>query len=63
MTVEDFASHHDHLKFIGLTAASVTTAAATQNGVTGLMVTYDAAQDSVFLAHVTKLATTDFVFA
>ncbi|MFZ4411236.1 MAG: hypothetical protein ACOYOH_28105, partial [Paracraurococcus sp.] len=62
-TIEDFTSGKDHLKFVGLHATDVTTKAATQNGVTGLLVTYDAAHDSVFLAHVTKLATADSVFA
>ena len=62
-TIEDFTSGKDHLKFVGLHVTDVTTKAATQNGVTGLLVTYDAAHDSVFLAHVTKLATADSVFA
>jgi hypothetical protein len=40
-----------------------TTKAATEGGVSGLLVTYDTAGDSVFLAHVTKLAAADMLFA
>jgi Ca2+-binding RTX toxin-like protein len=63
VTVRDFASGQDHLKFIGVTAANITTRIVTENGVQGLRVTYDAANDSVFLANVTKLAASDMVFA
>ena len=63
VTVEDFASGKDHLKFLGLHASDVSTKAATEGGVSGLLVTYDTAHDSVFLAHVTKAVASDFVFA
>ncbi|WP_431266726.1 beta strand repeat-containing protein [Dankookia sp. P2] len=63
ITVEDFATGYDHLKFVGLTASGVTSKLATENGVAGLLVTYDAVGDSVFLAHATKLGATDMVFA
>ena len=63
VTVEDFASGHDHLQFLGLHASDITTKAATEAGITGLLVTYDTAHDSVFLGHVTKLAASDLVFA
>jgi hypothetical protein len=38
-------------------------AAATEGGVGGLLVTYDADGDSVFLAHVSKIAASDMIFA
>ena len=63
VTVEDFTSGTDRLKFVGLTKADVHTAAATEAGVAGLLVTYDSAGDSVFLAHVTKIAASDMLFA
>jgi hypothetical protein len=60
--IEDFASGSDKLRFTGIASGSVTTKLATENGVSGLKVTYDSAGDSVFLAHVTKLAAADMVF-
>jgi hypothetical protein len=63
VTIEDFSTGHDRLKFVGLTALGVTTKLATENGVSGLLVTYDTAGDSVFLAHATKLGAADMVFA
>lgn len=61
--IQDFASGTDKLQFTGLHASDIHTKAATEGGVSGLLVTYDAAGDSVFLAHVSKLAATDMVFA
>ncbi|RAI59627.1 carbohydrate-binding domain-containing protein [Roseicella frigidaeris] len=61
--IEDFATGADKLRFTGITSGSVTSKVATENGVSGLKVTYDSAGDSVFLAHVTKLAAADMVFA
>jgi hypothetical protein len=63
VTVEDFTSGTDKLKFVGLTKADVHMAAATEGGVGGLLVTYDADGDSVFLAHVSKIAASDMIFA
>ncbi|MDN3568529.1 hypothetical protein QWZ14_29480, partial [Paeniroseomonas aquatica] len=59
----DFASGTDRLKFIGLGKADIHTSAATEGGVAGLLVTYDAQGDSVFLAHVSKIAAADMLFA
>jgi hypothetical protein len=62
--IEDFTSGTDLLQFSGgLTKSGVTTKAATEGGVSGLLVTYDTAGDSVFLAHVTKIAAADMLFA
>jgi Ca2+-binding RTX toxin-like protein len=61
--IQDFTAGTDKLKFTGLTSADIHTKAATEGGVSGLLVTYDAAGDSVFLAHVTKLAAADMMFA
>ena len=61
--VQDFTAGTDKLKFTGLTSADIHTKAATEGGVSGLLVTYDTAGDSVFLAHVTKLAAADMMFA
>jgi hypothetical protein len=62
VTVEDFTSGTDKLKFMGLTKADIHMTAATEAGVSGLLVTYDAEGDSVFLAHVSKIATSDMIF-
>ncbi|WP_431270996.1 carbohydrate-binding domain-containing protein [Dankookia sp. P2] len=61
--IQDFTAGVDKLKFIGLTSADIHTKAATEGGVAGLLVTYDTAGDSVFLAHATKLAAADMLFA
>ncbi|MFC7473404.1 carbohydrate-binding domain-containing protein [Dankookia sp. GCM10030260] len=61
--IQDFTAGIDKLKFTGLTSADIHTKAATEGGVSGLLVTYDSAGDSVFLAHVTKLAAADMMFA
>ena len=61
--IQDFTAGVDKLKFTGLTSADISTKAATEGGVSGLLVTYDTAGDSVFLAHVTKLAAADMMFA
>ena len=63
VTIQDFTSGTDKLKFMGLTKADIHTAAATEDGVAGLRVTYDADGDSVFLAHVSKIGATDMLFA
>ncbi|WP_192912509.1 right-handed parallel beta-helix repeat-containing protein [Paracraurococcus ruber] len=60
---EDFTAGSDRLRFAGLTAADISTKAATEGGVAGLLVTYDAAGDSVFLAHAAALSARDMVFA
>jgi beta-glucanase (GH16 family) len=60
--IQDFTAGADKLKFIGLTSADIHTKAATEDGVSGLLVTYDTAGDSVFLAHVIKLAVADMLF-
>ena len=61
--IQDFTAGADKLKFNGMTKADIHTTAATEGGVSGLLVTYDSAGDSVFLAHVTKLAAADMLFA
>jgi hypothetical protein len=64
VVIQDFTAGADILSFTGgLTKAGITTKAATEGGVAGLLVTYDAAGDSVFLAHATKLAASDMLFA
>ncbi|TDH61852.1 glycosyl hydrolase family protein [Dankookia rubra] len=61
--IQDFTAGTDKLKFTGLTSADIHTKTATEGGVSGLLVTYDTAGDSVFLAHATKLAAADMLFA
>ena len=63
VAIQEFTSGADKLKFVGLTKADIHTAAATEDGVAGLLVTYDGAGDSVFLAHVSKIAASDMLFA
>ncbi|MDI3309040.1 MAG: family 16 glycosylhydrolase [Acetobacteraceae bacterium] len=61
--IEDFSSRTDKLQFLGLSAGDIHTTRTTEGGVSGLLITYDAAGDSVFLAHVTELAAADMIFA
>ena len=61
VTVQDFTSGTDKLKFVGLTKADISTSTVTEAGVSGLLVTYDS--DSVFLVNVSKIAAADMVFA
>jgi len=61
--IEDFTSRTDKLQFLGLSAGDIHTARTTEGGVSGLLITYDAAGDSVFLAHVTELPAADMIFA
>ncbi len=62
-TVLDLRGGLDRLAFgAGITATGVRQQAAAQDGVGGLLVTYDAAGDSVFLAGTTNLAAADMVF-
>ncbi|MDN3564445.1 hypothetical protein QWZ14_08710, partial [Paeniroseomonas aquatica] len=63
VTVQDFTAGTDRLKFTGLTKADIYTATATEAGVAGLLVTYDADGDSVFLANVSKINASDMIFA
>jgi hypothetical protein len=64
VVIEDFVSGTDLLQFSGgLAKTGVTTKAAIEGGASGLLVTYDTAGDSVFLAHVTKIAAVDMLFA
>ncbi|MFC7693483.1 hypothetical protein ACFQY5_32045 [Paeniroseomonas aquatica] len=48
--ITDFTAGQDWLTFTGLTAAQLTIQAATEGGVAGTSIIYDAAGDSVFLA-------------
>lgn len=61
-TITDFASRTDKLVFVDFDKADVATAAATEGGVSGLLVSYGEA-GSVFLAGVENLAVRDMVFA
>jgi len=61
--IEDFTAGTDRLQFLGLTKTDIHTALATEAGVSGLLVTYDSAGDSIFLAHATALAAKDMLFA
>jgi len=63
VVIEDFSRGADKLRFIGLNASGVTSRAAVEDGVSGLLVTYDAAGDSVFLAHVGAISAKDMIFA
>ena len=63
VTVTDFASRTDKLVFVDLDRADVAAAQATQAGVAGLLVTYGAEGDTVFLQGVTALAPRDMAFA
>jgi hypothetical protein len=51
----------DRLIFRGVSATEVTTEAAVADGNTGLLVTYGAAGDTIFLAGVSQLSTSDLV--
>ena len=62
VVVEDFVSGTDKLKFMGLSKAEISSKMATEDGVSGLLVTYDDDGDSIFLANVTKVAATDMLF-
>ena len=63
VTIQDFTSGADRLKFIGFSKADIHTTAATEGGVAGLLVTYDAEGDSIFLAHVSNIGAGDMLFA
>ena len=63
VVIEDFTAGADKLKFNGMTKADIHTTATTEGGVAGLLVTYDSAGDSVFLAHATQLVASDMLFA
>ena len=63
VVIEDFATGTDKLQFVGLKASGVSTRSAVEDGVSGLLVTYDAAGDSVFLAHVSAITAKDMLFA
>jgi hypothetical protein len=60
--IEDFTSGTDRLKFLGLTAADISTREATEAGACGLLVNYDSDGEGVFLAHVSALAESDIIF-
>ncbi len=62
VTIQDFTSGADRLKFIGFSKADIHTTAATEGGVAGLLVTYDAEGDSIFLAHVSNIGAADMLF-
>ncbi|MFC7692691.1 hypothetical protein ACFQY5_27055 [Paeniroseomonas aquatica] len=62
VTIQDFASGIDHLQFPSLAKPSIHMTVATESGVAGLLVTYDAVGHSVFLAHASKLGATDILF-
>jgi hypothetical protein len=63
VVITDFTPGTDRLRFVGIAAADLHRAADVQDGVAGLRITYDAAGDSVFLAHVIALRAGDMVFA
>ena len=63
ITINDFTSGTDQLRFRDLTRADVSTNTVTEAGVSGLLITYDSNGDSVFLRNVSKIATADMVFA
>ena len=60
--ISDFVSGTDRLFFEGIAAEAVRAAATTVGGVSGTLVAYGNAGDTVFLAGVTKLAEGDLVF-
>ncbi len=61
--VTGFQAGQDVLRFLpGISAADVHTAAATEGGASGLLVTYDSTGHSVFLAGITQLSAADMVF-
>ncbi|MDB5373019.1 MAG: hypothetical protein JWP04_1661 [Belnapia sp.] len=62
VTITDFASGFDKLKFMGLNRGDLHVEAATEGGIGGLLVTYDAAGDSVFLAGAGNVAANDMLF-
>ena len=62
VTITDFASKTDKLVFVDLERADVSTAAATEAGTAGLLVSYGDT-GAVFLAGVSSLAAKDMVFA
>ncbi|MBC4016380.1 hypothetical protein [Siccirubricoccus deserti] len=61
-TIADFTRGEDWLTFAGIPAGALAITAATQDGVAGTLVTFDAAGHSVFLAGVGGLNGSDMVF-
>jgi hypothetical protein len=61
--IDRFTSGADKLLFNGFSQTAMHTAVATENGVSGLLVSFDGTGDTVFLAHVGKLAAGDMLFA
>ncbi|SDB73107.1 Ca-dependent carbohydrate-binding module xylan-binding [Belnapia rosea] len=62
VVIDRFTSGSDKLVFNDLAKADLHMATTTQGGVSGLLLTFDDTADTVFLAHVSKLATTDMLF-
>ena len=63
VVIDRFASGADKLQFRGLARSDMHMATTTEGGISGLLVSFDDTSDSVFLAHVSKLADTDMLFA
>ena len=63
VVIDRFTSGADKLQFRGLARSDMHMATTTEGGIPGLSVRFDNASDTVFLAHVSKLADTDMIFA
>jgi hypothetical protein len=63
VVIDNFTSGIDKLQFTGFARSDLRTAAATENGVSGLRISFDGESDTVFLAQVGKVAASDMLFA
>jgi hypothetical protein len=63
VTIEDFTHNADVLNFVGIQQSDVHMTASTEHNVSGTLVTYDKAGDSVFLAHATNVTLSDMKFS
>ena len=63
VVIDGFVSGADKLAFKGFSASAMHTTAASENGISGLRISFDGASDDVFLAHVGKVAASDMLFA
>ncbi|WP_052389649.1 carbohydrate-binding domain-containing protein [Belnapia moabensis] len=63
VVIDGFTSGADKLAFKGFSQSAMHTAATSENGVSGLLISFDGTSDNVFLAHVGKIAAGDMLFA
>jgi hypothetical protein len=63
VVIDGFTAGVDKLAFNGFSQSGMHAASASESGVSGMLVTFDGMSDSVFLAHATKVAASDMLFA